>query len=179
MQVVPSGGQIRNQCKWRHLVAKFATYASGTIWWSNLQLMQVAPSGGRICNWWKWCHLVAKFGTNASVIIFISWRNNSSWRGNTLGPLCLWQCLKVAFLNSECICLVFHHLFQGITNWKHDSMTVLRRASIRPIRGQIFWPMGSLHLKLRPTNHVPVFPMWHFHPNSFPQKMHKKTFLAG
>ena len=42
MQVVPSGGQICNQCKWRHLVAKFGTNASGAIWWPNLQLMQVA-----------------------------------------------------------------------------------------------------------------------------------------
>jgi len=48
MQVVPSGGQIRNQCKWRHLVAKFATKVSGAIWWPNLQLMQVVPSGGQI-----------------------------------------------------------------------------------------------------------------------------------
>ena len=45
MQVVPSGGQICNQCKWRHLVAKFETNASGAIWWPNLQLIQVAPSG--------------------------------------------------------------------------------------------------------------------------------------
>ena len=30
MQVAPSGGQIGNQCKWRHLVAKFGTYANGT-----------------------------------------------------------------------------------------------------------------------------------------------------
>ena len=50
MQVVPSGGQICNQCKWRHLVAKFGTNASGAIWWPNLQLMQVAPSGGQFCN---------------------------------------------------------------------------------------------------------------------------------
>ena len=27
MQVAPSGGQICNECKWRHLVAKFATNA--------------------------------------------------------------------------------------------------------------------------------------------------------
>ena len=33
MQVAPSGGQICNLCKWRHLVANFATNASGTIWW--------------------------------------------------------------------------------------------------------------------------------------------------
>ena len=68
--MAPSGGQICNSCKWCHLVAKFATNASGAIWWSNLQLMQVAPSGGQICNWCKWCHLVA-FGTNASGILFI------------------------------------------------------------------------------------------------------------
>ena len=65
MQVVPSGGQICNQCKWRHLVDKFGTNASGAIWWTILQLMQVAPSGGQICNQCKWRHLVAKIGTNA------------------------------------------------------------------------------------------------------------------
>ena len=31
MQVVPSGGQICNWCKWRHLVAKFTTNASCAI----------------------------------------------------------------------------------------------------------------------------------------------------
>ena len=30
------------------LMAKFATDASGAIWWPNLLLMQVAPSGGQI-----------------------------------------------------------------------------------------------------------------------------------
>ena len=30
-QVAPSGNQILNYCKWRHLVAKFVTYASGQI----------------------------------------------------------------------------------------------------------------------------------------------------
>merc|ERR1711911_451456 len=60
------GGQICNLCKWRHLVAKFATNASGAIWWPNLQLMQVAPSGGQICNLCKWRHLEAKFATNVN-----------------------------------------------------------------------------------------------------------------
>ena len=36
IQVVPSGGQICNQCIWLHLVAKFGTNASGAIWWPNL-----------------------------------------------------------------------------------------------------------------------------------------------
>ena len=40
--------------------------ASGAIWWSKLQLMQVAPSRGQICNLCKWRHLVEKFATNAS-----------------------------------------------------------------------------------------------------------------
>ena len=31
-QVAPSGDQIWNYCKWRHLVAKFWTDASGAIW---------------------------------------------------------------------------------------------------------------------------------------------------
>ena len=69
MQVMPSGGQIWNSCKWRHLVGKFATNVIGTIWWSKLesickwcirwqnwQPMQVAPSGGQICNQFKKFH---------------------------------------------------------------------------------------------------------------------------
>ena len=31
--VVPPGGQISYLCKWRHLVAKFLTNASGATWW--------------------------------------------------------------------------------------------------------------------------------------------------
>ena len=38
MHVTLPGGQLWNQCKWCHLVAKFATNASGPIWWLNLQL---------------------------------------------------------------------------------------------------------------------------------------------
>ena len=49
-QVVPSVGQICNYYKWHHLVAKFATNASGDIWWPYLQLMQDAPSHGQIYN---------------------------------------------------------------------------------------------------------------------------------
>ena len=45
MQVIQEN-LYRDHLWWRHLVAKFPTYASGAIWWPNLQLMQVAPSGG-------------------------------------------------------------------------------------------------------------------------------------
>ena len=76
-----------NQCKWRYLVAKFITNASDANCWPNFQPMQVAPPG-------------AKIGTNTSEATFklISVRkNDSSYRVNTLGPLCLWQCF------SECL----------------------------------------------------------------------------
>ena len=36
------GGQLWNQCKWRHLVAKFVTDASGASCWPNLEPMPVA-----------------------------------------------------------------------------------------------------------------------------------------
>ena len=95
MQVVPSGGQICNQCKWRHLVAKFATYASGAIWWPNLHLMQVASSGGQICNKCKWCHVVAKFNPSYG---------DNFWVRCASGNVCLlgyWMChLTVTLLPS-------------------------------------------------------------------------------
>ena len=49
MQVIQEN-LYRDHFWWRHLVVKFATYASGAIWWPYLQIMQVAPSGGQICN---------------------------------------------------------------------------------------------------------------------------------
>ena len=41
MQVVPSGGKICNFCKWRHLVAKFATNARGATLWTSLLMINV------------------------------------------------------------------------------------------------------------------------------------------
>ena len=72
MQVVLSRGQICNQCKWRHLVAKFGTNASGAIWWPNLELMQVAGAG----------------------------EITQVKRVNTLGPLCLWQCFFQSYIQN-------------------------------------------------------------------------------
>ena len=37
--MVPPGDQIDNLGRWHHLVAKFATYASGAARWSNVQLV--------------------------------------------------------------------------------------------------------------------------------------------
>ena len=41
----PSGGKNWNKCKWRHMVAKSITDASGANCWLHLQAKQVAPSG--------------------------------------------------------------------------------------------------------------------------------------
>ena len=70
MQVAPSGGKNWNQCKWRHLVAKFKTNASGANSWPDLQAKQVAPSRCQIYNHCKSRHLVAKIGTNPSEATF-------------------------------------------------------------------------------------------------------------
>ena len=63
MQMALPDDQILNQSMLCHLMAKFATDASGVIWWPNLQLMQVALSGGQICNECKWHQPLAKFAT--------------------------------------------------------------------------------------------------------------------
>ena len=87
MQVAPSLGQICNLWKWRHLVAIFATNASGAIWWPNLQLMQVAPSGGQICSLCKWCHIVAKFNPGYGVNFWVRCASgNVFWTPPSIGP---------------------------------------------------------------------------------------------
>ena len=61
MQVAPLGDQILNQCKWRHLVAKFETgeqILKLKPLAKNLQLMRLALPISQICNQRKWCHLV-------------------------------------------------------------------------------------------------------------------------
>ena len=58
MQVVPSVGQICNQCMWLHLVAKFGTNVSGAILWTILQLMQIVPPGEQ--NWNQWLFLAGE-----------------------------------------------------------------------------------------------------------------------
>ena len=50
MQVIQEN-LYRDHFWWRHLVAKFPTYASSTIWWIVLQLMQVTQPGGPLCLW--------------------------------------------------------------------------------------------------------------------------------
>ena len=50
MQVTPSGGQICNQCKWRHLVAKFGTNASGILFREITQVKRVNTLGP-LCLW--------------------------------------------------------------------------------------------------------------------------------
>ena len=63
------------------MLAKFGTNSGGISWWSNFELVQVKPRTiGQI---WK-----------QSGILF-SWKDNSSYRLYTLGPLCLWQCFVI------------------------------------------------------------------------------------
>ena len=109
MHVTLPGGQLWKQCKWCHLVAKFATNSSDAIWWLD-----------------GWLHyMLAKFLTNASGILFC-WRDNSSFRCCTLGPLCLWQCFlnpllfRSQYYEGSCyyytvvLCALFNH--QNV-NW--------------------------------------------------------------
>ena len=52
------------------MFAKFETNSGGITWWSKFELIQVL----------KW------------IQIQYSWKDNSSYKLYTLGPLCLWQC---------------------------------------------------------------------------------------
>ena len=77
-------------------MAKFATNASGAIWWPYLQLMQVAPSGGQICNYCKWRHLVAKFATN------VKWRHLVSIFATNASDAIWWPNLQLMQVASSC-----------------------------------------------------------------------------
>ena len=66
------------QCKWRHLVAKLVTNASSAAWWPKLKSMESLT----------WIFFSTEF-------VFFSTGEMTSYRINTLGPLCLWQCLTL------------------------------------------------------------------------------------
>ena len=65
------------------MLAKFATNSGGITWWSNFELIQVL----------KW------------IQIQYSWKDNSSYKLYTLGPLCLWQCFLYPWLQSLTVLL--------------------------------------------------------------------------
>ena len=54
------------------MLAKFGTNSGGITWWSKFELIQVLKL----------------------IQIQYSWKDNSSYKLYTLGPLCLWQCFK-------------------------------------------------------------------------------------
>ena len=58
-----------------HLVAKFATYANGAIWWSNLQLIQVAPNMQPNA-----CHGVNLWVCCASGNVYTVFKNKRLWK---------------------------------------------------------------------------------------------------
>ena len=66
------------QLKWRHLVAKLVTNASSAAWWPKLKSMESLT----------WIFFSTEF-------VFFSTGEMTSYRINTLGPLCLWQCLTL------------------------------------------------------------------------------------
>ena len=94
------------QWKWCNLVANFGTNANDYTWWPifepmqvvpfttdargttrspNLQSVEVAPSGGQFYD--QWFCLISIWNSLAEKYF-------SSYELNTLGPLCIWQCLK-------------------------------------------------------------------------------------
>ena len=74
MQIVPSGGQMCNECKWRHLVAKFAIDASGAMLLPNLIHVTESISGSVVplamfhcfvafyhwLQWFKWSRTIGR-----------------------------------------------------------------------------------------------------------------------
>ena len=92
-------------------MAKIGTNANCITCWSNLEPMLLAQIGSQILNYYKWNHIeLAKSGTNVSGILF-SWRDNSSSRVNTLGPLCLWQCFYLKLILQEW--MIYFILYKG------------------------------------------------------------------
>ena len=131
MQVTQPGGKICNLCKWCHLVAKFATNASGAIWWPNLELMQVAPSGGQFYKLYKKQEKWYGVASLTQVIDSIPWVRCASGNVyNGMATLCIvtncWP-LRIKHMGTLLIHLN-HHLvnpvatFLGLSSVIHNDI---------------------------------------------------------
>ena len=130
-QVAPSSGQICNQFKWCQVMVKFRTDPSGEFWtntsgaaynWPNLEPMQVA--------------------------FYLDGEITQVKRVNTLGPLCLWQCLKVILLCFICIIpwktditiknFTSNLLRKVKSSWCCASCYIFCKVRLRPILTKLF-----------------------------------------
>ena len=136
MLLVPPSGQICNQYKWRHLVARFVTNAGATILWSNLEPMKVAPPGGKICNLCNWWH---------------SARDIFCCRLNTLGACCVVH--LALFYTTWLVDLVSHWLFREhilcITSLtaKPNLLKIIMIFGVFPLKsrykGSLWWVLNT------------------------------------
>ena len=105
--------------------------ASVTTWWQDFQQMPVAPSVGQIWILWNlWPNLqVAPSGDqtcNQQIAstegqICNQW-NNLSYRLNSLGLLCLWQCKHIAMIVVTVAQELASHIYLAMSatdQWKH------------------------------------------------------------
>ena len=106
------------------MLAKFGTNSGGITWWSKFELIQVL----------KW------------IQIQYSWKDNSSYKLYTLGPLCLWQCFCSWSLKVSQVCHQMHlwhckrKIFYCVGNprSKHSRKGRIRRIQLSGGRSQLF-----------------------------------------
>ena len=93
---------------------------------------------------------MAKFRTNASGILF-SWRDNSSYRLYTLGPLCLWQCLLTVSVFRELNIIISHSGGEAPPHWPTPAPDVGSKVCQILLPGQHLLP----HRHLSPDCCIP------------------------
>ena len=74
-------------------MAKYTSNASSAIWWRHLVAKFITKASNTIYNQCKQRQLVAKFTDLNHFEMILAEKDFSSHGLNTLGPLCLWQCL--------------------------------------------------------------------------------------
>ena len=91
IQVTPPGGQNLNYCKWK-FKKKEVEQKSLTKYWKNIARGTTDPG--------YWVQNLNKLFHLKYFQIDFSQQNDSSYKLNTLGPLCLWQCFFNKFVST-------------------------------------------------------------------------------
>ena len=92
------------------LLAKFTTNASSATWWPKFEIVNITRPSGKIWSQWEYCRTLKTlpeaqwtqgidfvFRFFSTTCFHFNFRDNLRYGVNTLGPLCLWQCLKDCF----------------------------------------------------------------------------------
>ena len=163
MQVTRPGGQLWEQCKWRHLMTKFWPNASCAIWWCQLMVKFRTEPGGATCSFRDYSSHGLNFRVrcaSGNVLLDLSYSNATDHKSQ-----CNWKHVNTdneGCHHSKHICLNYVMLFSSFPLFKSFHVAnygQLCQGDIPPSLIVLFL------LNILMVNSVILFSWWHLKMN--------------